>query len=443
VASPAPDAPVEAIGHRREAHAALRRLLSSSWVRGGTLVVGATLLWHLSNLVFNLVAARALGPSSYGELAAAVTLLYLASPLFVAVQTVASRIATACWARGDDATIGALLRFYAVRLAVAALLLTAGVVIASSALARFLRVSSGRPLAILACAFPFYVVSHMQRGVLQGALQFPRYAAGSASEALCKVVATVGALLVIWKTVDAAVLALVISAAAAVAVNWLLLSFLPRPRARLAPMSHPYRYSLTTLASLTLLAVLLSVDILAAKRYLVPHDAGLYASASLCGKIVFFATSCLSLVLFPLFSSQEERGLDARGPLSKGLALVGAMSVALVLVYALVPRAVIVPLFGDRFGAAAPELAWMGVAYALYGIAYLAAVFLLAQKRLAGTTALAVAALAQLAGFYAFHSTIRELIAVNVVVFACAAAALVLIALHRRAPASATALEPS
>lgn len=442
MASRASDAPVEAIGHRRATPAALRGVLSSSWVRGGALVVGATLLWHLSNLVFNLVAARALGPSSYGELAAAVTLLYLASPLFVAVQTVASRIATACSARGDDAAIGALLRFYATRLAVAGLVPAAGVAIASGALGRFLRVSSGRPLAILACAFPFYVVSHMQRGVLQGALQFPRYAAGSASEALCKVLTTAVALLLVWKTVDAAVLAIVVSAAAAVAVNWLLLRFLPRPRARVAPMSHPYRYSLTTLACLTLLAVLLSVDILAAKRYLVPDDAGLYASASLCGKIVFFATSCVSLVLFPLFSTQQERGVDARGLLSKGLAVVGATSVALVLVYALAPSAVIVPLFGDRFRAAAPELAFMGVAYALYGVVYLAAMFLLSQKRPAGSTALAIAALAQVAGFYAFHSTIGALIAVNVVVFACTAAALLLIA-FRRPPRATAALEPS
>jgi O-antigen/teichoic acid export membrane protein len=276
----------------------------------------------------------------------------------------------------------------------------------------------------------------MQRGALQGTLRFGRYAISTVTEGLLKVLTATAVLLAVWKAVDAAVLAVVVSAAAAVVVNRALLGFLPRTGGDLAPTPHPYRYSLTTLGCMVLLAALLSVDVLAAKRYLGAHDAGIYASASLCGKVVFFATSSLSLVAFPLLSSHHERGTDARGPLTKALALVAAASAVLVAVYAIAPRAVVVPLFGERFAAAAPYLVWMGAAFAFYAVAYLAAMFLLSQKRLAGITALAIGALAQLAGFYCFHESIHALVAVNAAVFAGTAAALLAMAFRRGAHAS-------
>src|SRR4051812_31168384 len=350
-------------------------------VRGGALVMGATLVWHMSNLAFNLVAAHMLGPGSYGDLAAAVTLLYLASPVFVSVQTVASRITTGLWTRADAAGIRAGLQFHARRLWLGGIVLAAGVGLASGALASFLRISSGGPLLILACAFPFYVLTHMQRGVLQGALQFRRYSISSVCEAAVKLLATVVVLLVVSRTVEAAVAAIVVSAAVAVAVNWLLLRFLPRSGQRAEPMPGAYGYSLLTLGCLVLLAVLLSADIFAAKRYLAPHDAGLYASASLCGKIVFFAVSCLSLVLFPVFSARQEEGRDARVIFRKGLVMIGATSAALIAVYVFVPSVVVTPLFGERFSAAAPYLGLMGIAFALYGLVYVSAMFLLSQKR--------------------------------------------------------------
>src|SRR3954447_15077766 len=379
-------------------------------VRGGALVMGATLVWHMSNLAFNLVAAHMLGPGSYGDLAAAVTLLYLASPVFVSVQTVASRITTGLWTRADAAGIRAGLQFHARRLWLGGIILAAGVGLASGALASFLRISSGGPLLILACAFPFYVLTHMQRGVLQGALQFRRYSISSVCEAAVKLLATVVVLLVVSKTVEAAVAAIVVSAAVAVAVNRLLLGFLPR---RSAPTTGPAPrgsgYSLTALGCLILLAVLLSADIFAAKRYLAPHEAGLYASAALCGKIVFFATSCLTVVLFPVFGTRQEQGHDARHVLRKGLALVGATSAVLIVAYTVAPKAVVTPLFGERFAPAAAYLGLMAITFALYGLVYLAAMFLLSQKRSAGLAPLAIAVVAQLAGFFALHATIREL----------------------------------
>ena len=84
----------------------------------------------------------------------------------------------------------------------------------------------------------------------------------------------------------------------------------------------------------------------------------------------------------------------------------------------------------------------MGIAFALYGLVYVSAMFLLSQKRSAALIPLAIAVVAQLAGLFALHSTIRELIGVNALVFAGAAAVLLRMALAPE-PATRPALQPS
>jgi O-antigen/teichoic acid export membrane protein len=249
-----------------------------------------------------------------------------------------------------------------------------------------------------------------------------------ACEAGTKVAVAVALLVWLWPTVEAGLLAVVAGAAVAAAASVLLLRFLPRARAPVEPIPHPYAYSLTTLLSLVLLALLLSVDVLAAKRYLPGSDAGLYAAVSLCGKIVFFATSAFSVVLFPFFSARQEEGRDSRRHLAVALAAIAGVSGALVAVYFLVPSVVVRPLYGDRFEAAGDYLGWIGVAYACYAFVYLTAMYLLSQQQARGTGMLAVAVLAQLAALYTFHSSIWAIIGVQLGTFAATAAVLAVLA---------------
>jgi O-antigen/teichoic acid export membrane protein len=405
-------------------------------------VLASTLVWHLSNFAFNSVAARALGPASYGALAAVVAVLYVVSPLFVSIQTVSSRLTTRLGNDGAFGRVRWLTRYYAVRLALVGLLLAAAVALGSSALARFLRVPSAAPIAILGVAFVFSAVTHLQRGVLQGTMRFGRYAVSTLIEAAAKIVATVALLVWVWRSVNGAMLAIATASLVALCANVGLLRFLPRPQAEPEPVGHPYRYSLLTLSCLVLLALLLSVDLLAAKRYLDPHTAGLYAAVSLSGKVVFFATSALTLCLFPIFSERQEKGIDAKGTLAAAVAVVIGGSALLIAVYFVAPQLVVAPLFGSHYAAAGEYIGWMGVAFGAYAVVYLTAMYLLAQQNSVVSAVLAVAVLVQVAGLYTFHSTISSIIAVDFVVLLSTSCVLSTLALQGRA-VSSPAPEPA
>jgi O-antigen/teichoic acid export membrane protein len=418
-----------AAGERR------RRLRRRTLVGGGTLVLGSTLAWHASNFVFNSATARLLDPSGYGELAAVVAVLYLASPVLVSIQTVASRTATGLLVRGDLPRVRAELRAYSQRLAFVGLVVAATLALASSALARFLRVSDGRPIAILGVGLAFSIVTHLQRGVLQGTSRFGRYAISTLTEAAAKVALAV-ALAWLWHNVDGPALAIVLAACCGLAVNTLLLRFLPpgdsdAPRAATAPEG-----SGATLATFLLLSLLLSADVLAAKRYLPGDASGLYAAVSLSGKVVFFATSAVSLYLFPAFSASRERNADGRRMLTRALAGVGLCSGLIATLYFAAPSLVIRPLFGARYEAAGPYLGWIAIAFGAYAVAYLCATYLLAQRSWAGAAVLAVTAPVQLGSLYTLHTTIGRIVAVQVVVLGMAAVALVTACFGRTVEAS-------
>jgi O-antigen/teichoic acid export membrane protein len=407
-------------------------------LRGGTLVIASTLVWHVSNFLFNSVAARLLGPAHYGSLAAVVAILYVISPVFVSMQTVASRLTTTLGTDGQWSRVRGLLSFYSVRIGGVFAGLSIVFVLLSGALAEFLNVTSPGAVAILGAAFVTSVFTHMQRGVLQGAREFGRYALSTLVEALVKIVAAVVILVFLWRSVGGGVLAIVVSSAVGALANWRLLAFMPKPREQVEQIPHPYRYSLATLGSLVLLALLLSADVLAAKRYLPAHEAGVYAAVSLCGKIVFFATSAITLFLFPFFSARQDQGRDARGPLAAALGVVSLMALCVVGVYVVAPSVVVVPLFGSDYGDANPYLAVSGLAFGCYAIVYLSAMFLLSQQDGRGPVVLGVALIAQLAGLYVFHSSIWDIVYVLLAVLVVTAGALAALAVTRPRPAVAT-----
>ena len=395
-----------------------------AFLRGGTLVFASTVVWHASNFGFNAAAAHLLGPARYGNLTAAVALLALANPIVTSIQTVASRLTTTLFSRGEAAQVRGLLIFYGVRVTFVGLVGTGLLVIASRAIGRFLREPSPWPIALAAAVTFLSLVTHLQRGVLQGAASFGRYSVSTVVEASVKTVLALVFLLVVWRSVEAALVAVAVGAACGLVANELLLRFLPRAREKVRPVAHPYRYSLLTLGTLILLSVLFAADVLAGKRYLSPHDAGLYAAASLSGKIIFFATSSVSLFLFPLFSSRKDEGLDSRRLLATAVGVVALGSGVVVAIYALAPSVVITPLFGARYDAVGRYLPWLGIAFGCYAIVYLAALFLLSHGRTIGTAVLSVAVLAQLAGLYITHDSIWRIVGVEFAVFASAAIAL-------------------
>lgn len=411
----------------------LRGRTHSAFLRGGVLVFASTLTWHASNFAFNAVTARLLGPSEYSELAATVSLLYVASPLLTSIQTMTSRVVTSLRVAGSADRIRPSVERQVLRIGLFGLLLALVCVAMSHRIAHFLHLSSGWPIVIVCAGLCISAITHCQRGVLQGAQLFGRYSLSTLVEATAKVLGVVLLVGVVSHSVEAAVAAVPLAAVCALAVNSVLLRVLPAGKAaERRSVAGTFRQSSFTVATFVCLALLLSSDILAAKRYLPAHQAGIYAVVSLSGKIVYFATSALSFFLFPFFSERRERNLDGRRQFALALGLLCACSAVIIGAYALAPHLVVDALFGSSYAPAAAHLFSIGVAFSGYAVAYLAATYLLAHESRLGTLALCGGAVLQLVGLYARHGSIGQIVNVQLVVLWAVALLLCAIAIRTR-----------
>lgn len=411
----------------------LRARTQSTFLRGGALVFASTLVWHASNFLFNAVTARLLGPSDYSELAATVSLLYVASPLLTSIQTMTSRVVTSLRVAEAAESIRPSIERQVLRIALVGSLVALACAAMSHEIADFLHLTSGWPIVIVAAGLCVSAITHCQRGVLQGAQLFGCYSLSTLVEATTKVLGVVLLVGVVSHSVEAAVAAVPLAAVCALVVNHVLLRVLPpgQPATR-GRVTGTLRQSSFTVATFVCLAMLLSSDILAAKRYLSPHQAGVYAVVSLSGKIVYFATSALSFFLFPFFSERRDRNLDGRRQFAVALGLLCTCSAVIVGAYALAPRLVVDALFGSRYATAAAHLVWIGVAFSGYAVAYLAATYLLAQKSRLGTAILCGGTALQLAGLYARHGSIGQVVDVQLVALWAVALLLCTVAIRTR-----------
>ena len=403
----------------------------SRLVAGGVAVVVGTAAFQLANFLTNAVAARALGPESYADLAAVVGLVYLASPFFVSLQTVASRVTTTSIAEGHGRRVRGLLAYYATRVTAVVALMGGVLALGSGLVAGALRIPSALPIALLSIVFAFSAITHLQRGVLQGSRRFGQFGASSAIEGWTKLL-TVVVLVRFTPSPSIVIVGLIVGGCVAAVTNWSMLRAMPPSEYGVLPETHPYRFSTQTLGTLLLLAMLLSVDVIAANRYLADTTAGIYAALSLTAKTVFFATAAVTTFAFPLFSERHDLRQDARPLLlwilGVDVAIVACATVAL----SAFPTAFLGALFGERFLAAAPYVPFAAIGFGLYAVLSACSMYLLSQGRALGIVVLGACALAQLAGLRAFHDTIPAILTVQGAVFGAGGLTLLAVALAGR-----------
>ena len=433
-----------------QAPPALRRLIN-----GASLVLAGTMVGQVSNFAFNAVGAHSLGPVRYGALAASMALLSFATPMLAAVQTVASRGTTSLLLRHQTRRLRPMLSHYGLRLAAGSLVLAGAIVLASAWISRLFHLGSPWLVVTVGAIIPCYVLGHLLGGLLQGAERFGRFAAESVAEGLTKAIVGVLAMGFLWRSALAGMTAVAASSVVAL-VTYLLLTMPSLARGNLVPapddssvaaikgrISHRRRprrgmpgvigYSMTALCTYGLLALLLSSDTLVAKHYLSGYQAGLYAGASLAGKIVYFAASSFFVIAFPVFSRHHDQGRGGTRWILGACGVVAAVCGAIVALFALQPSWVVIPLLGSRYRTADRFVPLIAAVFGLYALGYLVSIYLLARQHRGVIAVLALAAMVQFAGYYSFHAGIAELIGVLAVTFAVMVAGGIVLVLLTRA----------
>ncbi|GAA4759030.1 hypothetical protein GCM10023350_51270 [Nocardioides endophyticus] len=303
---------------------------------------------NVATYAFTMVAARILGPKSYGAFAGLMATILVVAVLQLGLQATAARRIAA--EPGHVAQIERTILGVTYRAAAALGVL---LLVLTPLLNQILRLDSMATAALVSVVSVPFTIMGAQAGILQGER---RWAALSVLYILSGVPRLfIGTALIAWRPTEfSALVGIGIGACAPVIAGWWLLR---RPRdPGVHSEDHGFRRVMaeTFHNSQVLLAffALSNVDIVLARNVLDEHDAGLYAGGLILTKAVLFLPQFIVVIAFPSMATQEGR----RRALTASLSLIAALGVGVTLAAAVVPDLALIFVGGDDYDEIAKNL---------------------------------------------------------------------------------------
>ena len=177
----------------------------------------------------------------------------------------------------------------------------------------FLRLDSVFPIVFLGLLFFVSVFSSIDRAVLQGLMNFNQMVVSHIGETGSKMTA---AFFLVWLGlgVNGAILALVIGGIAGYFLANIYLKSIKKIKVVKPDISAKdfLKFGLPVFLVNLSFTSLYTNDIILVKHFFPAYEAGIYAALAVLGKIIFFATSSIPMVVFPLAAYRHSQGEKTR-----------------------------------------------------------------------------------------------------------------------------------
>ena len=180
------------------------------------------------------------------------------------------------------------------------------------------------------------------------------------------------------------------------------------------PAKELLTYGIPSALSILALTSLISTDIFLVKHFFPPAQAGVYASVELVGKIVFFLTSSIPTVLFPVIVQKKAKGESFHRTFLLAVGLVLLPSILVTLTYFLFPDFVLTTIIKKASVVAYSNLlGFFGVVMSLYSLAVVFVYFYLSIGKTKVTYFVLAAAILQAASIWIYHNSFLDVLRVS------------------------------
>ena len=380
-----------------------------------TLLAGSGFV-GITNLAYNVVTARLLGPTGFAHATAVYTILMLMSCITLSFQVVSAKYIARTSSTEGRASVFASLhrRSWIAGIAIGLLLF-----LFERPLTSYLNLPDPVLISLLALGTAFYIPLGVRRGYIQGIHAFRSLAVNFVLEGLVRLGA-LGLLIGLGMGVKGAVLASVL------AVIVCYFAALPSPGLAslgFAGISISIREGLQAIVFFSGQTVINNFDIVLVKHFFPPAEAGFYAAVALVGRLVNMCAWSVVNTMFPVSASAGAEEPEGRPVLFTSLTLVLGILTVLIVGLWMIPSFLWKTLFGSQFdvanyGALAPLLILYAITTGIYSLSSVIITYEMSRK-IANTSWIQLAFSGALAlGVYMMHDTLRQVILVQLVLMA-------------------------
>ncbi len=284
----------------------VRGLMTSGRTAGGFLVAAA-IIGNFLNFLYNAYLGRSISIEDFGLISLFGSFFYLSSILIGGIsKTITHRSAYLLGQYGEPArAFWAYTRRHAISVAA---LVTLVWLALSPALAGLFKSQSVEPFILFAPVWFVGIIAAIDGGFLSGNLKFKVMAFILVGEAIVKFILT-------WVFVELGYTRYVYAAIPGSIIATFLIGWFYASRIRGSEISDkavggrdlvfPFKFFLASVSAKISTVAFLSFDVILAKIYLPPTQAGQYALVSLIGKMIFYLGGMFSQFINPLVSREE------------------------------------------------------------------------------------------------------------------------------------------
>jgi O-antigen/teichoic acid export membrane protein len=396
-----------------DATPAAKRTLKSQLLGGSLTLLAGSGLVGVTNLVFNVVTARLLGPTGFAHATAVYTILMLLSCITLSFQVVCAKYIAKSTSEENRALVFGHLHQ---RSWIAGIVIGLLLFLLRQPLTAYLNLPDPVLMSLLALGTAFYIPLGVRRGYIQGIHAFGPLAINFMLEGLVRL-AGVFVLIELGLGVKGAVLASILAVIVAYFVA------LPSPKLTLRSfrgIAVSFREGLQAIVFFSGQTVINNFDIVLVKHFFPPAEAGFYAAVALVGRLVNMCAWSVVNTMFPVSAGAGNDEHEGSPVLFTSLSLVLLILSVLIFGLWLIPSFLWKTLFGAQFdvgnyGALAPLLILYAVTTGIYSLSSVIITYEMSRK-IANTSWLQLAFSGALAlGVYLLHNSLRQVIMVQLV----------------------------
>lgn len=377
--------------------------------RNSILVLAAILLGNIFNYAYYLLMGRTLSLRDYGTVMSLVSAALLVLGVGSVIQTVVAKLAADLRAGEDESRMAAFARAIMRLSILTACLIFVGAILASWALASYMRLDSPEPVIVAGAAAAIGFVTLFQRGLFQGFGTFKSFAVSSSLDGakafailpLAHLFGAIGALLAFL----AGTLTTMTYGAVALRRRFSVV----RDTAALDMRRLVRSAGATGIASISIV-VLMFYDVVLAKHYVSPVGAGLYSAAALGGRAVLAVCSFLPIILLPDVALRSASGRPHRHVLGAALAIAVSIIGVAIAACAFQAKVVLAILAGHAFQGAAPLLLPYVVSSSGLALANLLAMYAIARHSFGFIPYVIVIAVCEITAVTLRHASPMEIV---------------------------------
>lgn len=386
------------------------------------MVVG-TNVYNAGQFVYHSVALRSLGESYYGDLAAIISVFGLVGTMHAALSLTIVKFVAGHKEEKSLKNFVTWVNWWGILLG---LCLGGIFLLLSPILAHFLRLHDKKIIYLLGPIISFFIVGGSGRAILQGLLRFNEYVLGILIEMGIKILLTT-ILVYLSYAVWGATIALLIGTVVGYAITRFCIRDMLLAKRKDRPELKPLlRFSLPVLVQGMALTSMYSADLLLVKHFFPAYPAGIYASLAVLGRVAFFVSSPVGLVMFPFIIKKHIESKPYQNIFFLSLLLTVALSSTSVLFFRFFPHVVLSIFSGHIVPEAVPLLWWFSLFMAFLSIGALFTQFYLSVGKTWVVWLFTLSALLQISLIWLFHSSLLQVIHMSILCSSLLSAALLL-----------------